>query len=340
MVIKMSEEKTIECRNEILFLYDTTNANPNGDPYENKPRLDPWTERNIVSDTRLKRTVRDYLLDRKQKIFVRIVYNKDGSLKTKEELSEEIWAEAGGEKQAAIKKFNETFIDYRLFGATVPIGKKSSKNKSVHWTGPVQFKFGQSLHPVDVMNLKGTTVLPSKADKTMGTFVDFWYLPYSLVSFYGIANEEQAKNTGLTDDDLNTLMDAMWNGTKGLTSRSKFGQMPRLLVRVSYESHFHIGALDTYVTLLDAMSGKPVTELPNGGKMIRSVDEVHIDLSKLVDVLKRNAGKIQKIEIRYDESAHFVIDGKVQDNLLEQLSNIEEFREKVFEIKDKVWTAG
>ena len=38
--------KTIKNRSEILFLYDITDANPNGDPVdENKPRVDEKLEK-------------------------------------------------------------------------------------------------------------------------------------------------------------------------------------------------------------------------------------------------------------------------------------------------------
>lgn len=63
----------IKDRSEILFLYDIRDGNPNGDPMdENKPRIDEETGVNIVTDVRLKRTIRDYLHDFKgQEIFVR-----------------------------------------------------------------------------------------------------------------------------------------------------------------------------------------------------------------------------------------------------------------------------
>ena len=64
----MSEIK----RTEILFHYDVQNGNPNGDPTdENKPRIDEETGYNIVTDVRLKRTVRDYM-------FSYLGYNQDG----------------------------------------------------------------------------------------------------------------------------------------------------------------------------------------------------------------------------------------------------------------------
>ena len=51
-------------RSEIMFLYDLADGNPNGDPLNsNKPRMDDNGKINIVSDVRLKRTVRDYLSD-------------------------------------------------------------------------------------------------------------------------------------------------------------------------------------------------------------------------------------------------------------------------------------
>ena len=52
----------IKNRNEFLFLYDIKNGNPNGDPDENRPRIDDVTKRCYVTDVRLKRFVRDYLI--------------------------------------------------------------------------------------------------------------------------------------------------------------------------------------------------------------------------------------------------------------------------------------
>ena len=75
----MSEIKN---RSEILFLYDIQNANPNGDPNdENKPRMDEETGRNLVTDVRLKRTIRDYINQKGNDIFVReVIYDKDGHI--------------------------------------------------------------------------------------------------------------------------------------------------------------------------------------------------------------------------------------------------------------------
>lgn len=57
---------------DILYLYDAKLTNPNGDPdEENKPRMDEATGRNLVSDVRLKRYLRDFWLNNGEDIWVR-----------------------------------------------------------------------------------------------------------------------------------------------------------------------------------------------------------------------------------------------------------------------------
>ena len=64
---------------EFLFIYDAALCNPNGDPdQDNKPRMDRATKTNLVSDSRLKRYIRDYLIDKfatdsDQDVFVRMM---------------------------------------------------------------------------------------------------------------------------------------------------------------------------------------------------------------------------------------------------------------------------
>lgn len=63
--------------NEILYIYDAKLTNPNGDPdEENRPRMDYEREINLVSDLRLKRYIRDYLVMKGHDIFVRRVDDK------------------------------------------------------------------------------------------------------------------------------------------------------------------------------------------------------------------------------------------------------------------------
>jgi len=299
----------VKNRSEIVFLYDVKDANPNGDPLdENKPRIDEETGINIVTDVRLKRTIRDYLMDFKdQEIFVREITDEkgkiqDAKLRAKDFLKgfEDLESKGFNEEKNIIKdKIVESCIDVRLFGATIPLDlsiKEGSKTKSVTGsitlTGPVQFRMGRSLHKVEMKHIKGTGAFASKAGATQKTFREEDILPYSLICFYGIINENAAKHTKLTEEDVGLLLDGLWNGTKNLISRSKAGQMPRLLLKVNYkESNYHIGDLDKRIKL---RSEKNDVE-------IRDISDVVLDASELIETLNRNKDKIESIDIKYDE---------------------------------------
>jgi len=281
----------VKNRSEILFIYDVKDANPNGDPIdENKPRIDEETGVNIVTDVRLKRTIRDYLFEHKgMEIFIREIRKDDGNLKTKEERLEEF---------NDPKEIIEKCIDIRLFGATTAV-----ENKTMTLTGPVQFKFGRSLHKVDITYVKGTTVMPSQADRKQGTFTEKYILPYSLIVFYGVVNENAAKtqNIPLTNEDVDLMLEAMWYGTKNLISGSKFGQMPRLLLQVIYKENqnFHVGELDKLVTIK--------TDKPD--EALRDITDVKIEIMGLVDTLKKHANKIEKIRLKWDDRVNLVYNG-------------------------------
>jgi len=284
-------ENVIQNRSEILFLYDVKDGNPNGDPVdENKPRIDEETNENIVTDVRLKRTIRDYLYEYKnQEIFIREIRKEYSKLVTKEERMNQLG------KDSIINKC----IDIRLFGSTTAV-----ENQTLALTGPVQFKFGRSLHKVDLTYIKGTTVMPSGQEKKQGTFTERYILPYSLIAFYGIVNENAAKmqNIPLTNNDIDLMMEGIWNGTKNLISGTKFGQMPRLLMQVIYKENqnFFIGELDKYISIQSDLQDEA----------LRDISDLKIDITKLVNVLKNHQDKIESIKYKVDERVNFVLDGK------------------------------
>jgi len=282
----------VKNRSEILFLYDVTDANPNGDPVdENKPRIDEETGVNIVTDVRLKRTIRDYLRDYKNKdVFIIETRDSKGNLRTKED-------RLGDFKTS--EDLLEKCIDIRLFGATTAV-----EGKTMTLTGPVQFKYGRSLHKVDMTYVKGTTVMPSKADRKQGTFTEKYILPYSLIVFYGVVNENAAITQGirLSEEDVSLMLESIWNGTKNLISGSKFGQTPRLLIQVMYkENNFHIGELDRRISL----------NSDKDDKEIRDISDIAVDITSLVKVLTDCKDRIEKIRMKVDERVAFVKDGAV-----------------------------
>jgi len=186
-------------------------------------------------------------------------------------------------------------LDVRLFGCTLPFEfkhEKKAKSGSVTYTGPVQFKMGYSMHPVKCELVKGTGAFASGEDKDNKTFRQEYILPYSLILFFGIVNDRAAKITGLTEDEVDFMLRAMWDGTKNLISRTKAGQTPRVLMRVVYkDGDFHIGELDKGVSFI---YDKP-------GESIRDITDGVIDFSKLLKLLGSNANKIEKVELRLAE---------------------------------------
>lgn len=281
----------VKNRSEILFLYDVTDANPNGDPLdENKPRIDEGTKVNIVTDVRLKRTIRDYLYEyKKEEIFIREIRDNTGNLRTKEDRLKDF--------KNNPKEVIDNCIDIRLFGATTAV-----EDQTMALTGPVQFKYGRSLHRVDPTYIKGTTVMPSAAERKQGTFTERYILPYSLIAFYGVVNENAAmtQEIQLTENDVSLMLEGMWNGTKNLISGSKFGQIPRLLLQVVYkEGNFYIGEMDKRIS--------PVSDI--SGERIRNISEVKIDITNLVKSLNDHKDKIDKIRLKVDGRIVFIKDG-------------------------------
>jgi len=293
--------EVIKNRSEIVFLYDIKDANPNGDPLdENKPRIDEETGINIVTDVRLKRTIRDYLMNFKEKeIFVReICYDEkegfiqDGKMRAKN-------------KDEDPEKILKECIDVRLFGGVIPLEKAS-----ITFTGPVQFRMGRSLHKVEMKHIKGTGAFASKPKSKQATFREEDILPYSLICFYGIINENAAQHTQLTGDDVTLLLDGIWNGTKNLISRSKAGQMPRLLLKVNYkEKNYHIGDLDKLIKIKDI-------EKLNHEK-IRDISEITLDTTELIQTLNENNDKIESIDIKIGDRVNIDfsgLDGSITQN--------------------------
>lgn len=314
----------LENRSELVFLYDIKDANPNGDPMdENKPRIDEETEINIVTDVRLKRTVRDYLHNfRNQPIFIIKEITEEGIQKTRELRLKELNIKSKKDGEQLLGKY----IDLRLFGATIAV-----EDMPLTWIGPVQFRFGRSLHKVEARTIKGTSVMPSGEKKKAGTFIETQILPYSLICFYGIINENASKATGLTEEDVNLLLDGIWNGTKNLITRSKVGQIPRFLVRVIYkDKNYHIGDLEKKIGIGNDKNRKD----------LRDISELKLDITELINTLKENKGKIEKIEYEVNSDVAFSVDGtvvkgksigdklKIDDKISVERLNLEIFKPK------------
>ncbi|MCZ6103755.1 type I-B CRISPR-associated protein Cas7/Csh2 [Campylobacter ureolyticus] len=263
---------------ELLFIWDAKMTNPNGDMLnDNAPRFDETDRKAIVSDVRVKRTIRDDLQDRKNKtIFV----NNPETVQSAETRFNEL------QKLSNLKDIKEVFlscIDNRLFGGVAP-------SKNIQIIGAVQFSWAKSLNQTETILSQGTGAF-GKDGKNNKTFRTDNYLPYALFAMYGTINSINAKKSNATEDDINEMIDSMWNGTKLLNTRSKIGQKPRALFRIIYSDTYVIGLLDELISIKNKNSDD-----------IRKFDECEICFDELIEAIKIADEKIEKIEIYYDES--------------------------------------
>jgi CRISPR-associated protein Csh2 len=272
-------------RREILFIYSVKDANPNGDPLNaNHPRYDQETGQILVSDVRIKRTVRDQWLRGGHTVFI------DAEPKTMatrvEELKKELDVESGAE---AIQRC----LDARLFGVTY-----AYKKESFSWTGPVQFKWGRSLHQSKPELIQGTGAFATSDDSEQRTFRNEYIVPFVVLGVYGVANQNASETTGATEEDVDALISALWEGTINLITRSKIGHRPELLLEIVYKDGFQglICALDEKVTLLKDGNSLDIEQQLS----LRSLDGIDLDISKITAQISKLEDHIQSVNLRHE----------------------------------------
>ncbi len=266
-------------------------SNPNGDPDENRPRIDPLTKRNLVTDFRLKRTVRDYLTNSLGKtVFIRAEEDKKGNLKRIEDLGEPYIKDGKVDKGRLLNDH----IDIRLFGVLFAVSEVTFKR-----VGPIQFAIGQSLNPVEEIPVRMSRIVPTKEGAQAGTFGEKFILRYSFIVFHGFLNDTAARDD-LTEDDVSLMLKAMWHGTNNLSTTSKYGQQSRLLLRLRYKEPLaYIGDLDRRLKLLPA-SGFSDTDLSK----VEDLSQIVLDTTALNSTIESNSSILSNID--YWESPELV----------------------------------
>lgn len=299
---------TVQNRSEVLYLFDATNANPNGNPLSgsNRPRYDPDTQKAIVTDVRLKRYIRDQLEDDGHTILVSGLRTKEGEAYAREELMamcvDAETPEEAAEQADIFNEFRQTAADVRYFGATMSVDPDPddptiaaailNDAPGAHIQGPVQFSPATTLHPV-VMNTESnslTSVIGTQKGKSQGGFqLDDHRIKYGLFAAHGLINELAAETSGLTEEDVERLDTICWRSLKNqATSRSKLGQEPRLYLRVEYDDdQFQLGDLNQ---LLSIYSEKPHKEL-------RSIRELYLDVGELLETLHTYEGRLKNVHV-------------------------------------------
>ncbi len=200
-------------RHDIYLLFEVTNGNPNGDPDAgNMPRLEPNTNRGIVSDVCLKRKIRNYIEtfrpERNGNAFE--VFVKSGP--ALERTITQAVKENNNNAEETVKWLYREFYDIRAFGGVLAVGDAVMKGSSHGQVrGPVQFTFSQSfdsINPLDITITRcvATTINDESKERTMGSkFV----VPYGLYGAKIYVSPAFAERTGFTNHDLDVLFEAL-----------------------------------------------------------------------------------------------------------------------------------
>lgn len=284
-------------KSEVLYLYESKYSIPNGDPFTGEQRYDDETKRVLVSDVRIKRYIRDYFIEQNQmdegKYEIFVFNDKtqvaEGSKESGSSARmQSLWAKYYPKKpekkmlEKAALELLQKCIDVRLFG-----GISTEKEAAVNITGPVQFALlNPSLNKVDLRIHQNTSVFSSSADKSRGAIGTTSVVPYALNQIHGWINPYSAKNSGLTEIDINELFVAMWNSINNSNTRSKSNQSSVLLIQIIYRNpNDKLYGTDKLISISSSKEEE----------QIRDMEDFSFDFS-LID----NVAKSEKVrEIRF-----------------------------------------
>jgi CRISPR-associated protein Csh2 len=295
----MNANQQLDLKNlkkELLFYYESR-QNPNGDPgFENQPRLMP-DGTIMVTDVRIKRTIRDYAKGKYgETLFVD--FGEDGGAVKADERAKEI---LGGNLTNAIKGLAVKTFDVPLFGGLVTI--RGEKGDSQKLTGPVQFAIGRSVNKVQILNpmITGRFVGKEKKSdsedeeseqKQHSTFGKFYAVDYALIKIQGAVNPanlgeylEDAAFVESFKKAESKLFNCLWEGTNALITRSKFPQRSIFLLEVTYDSSIY-NDLPVLIEEDSALKGRAsgLTTSP-------------LKFNGLLEALKARKAKVQKVRL-------------------------------------------
>ena len=251
-------------RHEFVLFFDVTNGNPNGDPDAgNLPRLDPETNRGLVSDVCLKRKIRNYVELAKEKEPGYRIYVTEGAILNNAHREAYAAIRPGDEAVAKAAKLNpkgdeemarlrrwmcDNFFDIRSFGAVLSTGINAGQVR-----GPVQLTFARSVEPVLPLEVSITRMAATNEkekqqreaggddertdNRTMGRK---HIIPYGLYRAHGFVSAPLAshstKGTGFTEADLDLLWKALTDMFEHDRSAARGEMATRALIVFAHDS--------------------------------------------------------------------------------------------------------
>lgn len=252
---------TITNRYDFALIFEVVNGNPNGDPDAgNLPRLDPETNRGLVTDVSLKRKIRNYvdLARHGQEGFH--IYVEEGAIlndKHREAYKALRPGDAKVDKDAKLNPKDDAeakkltafmcanFFDIRTFGAVMSTGVNAGQVK-----GPVQLTFARSAEPIMPLEISITRMAATneaeKKQKAEGddsndrvdnrTMGRKHIVPYGLYVAHGFISAKFAERTGFSENDLDLLFEALSSMFEHDRSAARGEMATRKLVVFKHEN--------------------------------------------------------------------------------------------------------
>lgn len=234
----------IKNRYEFVYLFDVANGNPNGDPDAgNMPRLDPETNKGLVTDVSLKRKIRNYVALEKELEPGHAIYMQEKSVlnnqhkKAYDALSLKPEAKKLPKEEAKARELTawmcKNFFDVRTFGAVMTTEVNAGQVR-----GPVQLAFASSIEPVvpleiTITRMAVTNEKESDKERTMGRK---HILPYGLYRVHGFISAKLAERTGFSEDDLQLIWRSLLNMFEHDRSAARGEMAARKLIVFKHEN--------------------------------------------------------------------------------------------------------
>jgi CRISPR-associated protein Csh2 len=330
---------TIQHSSDILFVYEAIQCNPNGDPdQENKPRMDYDTKTNLVTDTRIKRFIRDYLksINEDEVIFVDMEGNSKVSVDSKLKAVVKRTIENSAELEAAFKDSPDSLKAYEEVvessegnpdAVWAAITDKKFKHKSVNYellAYLVKQKFvdirmfGSAFavggftkaytgpiqlnwgYSLNRVELMDSNSIVTIMNDDSSTFGKDYRLHYSLLAVNGTINKNAAKATGLTDEDVNVFRDAIWKSIPATPTRSKLNQYPKLYIEVKYKEDVSNGQFGDLRNYIEVKAKEGISE-----KQVRRFSDLLFDTSRLQTLLEENKDVIHEVIVKTSPDVSF-----------------------------------
>src|SRR5690554_4482502 len=231
-------------RYEFVYLFDITNGNPNGDPNAgNMPRLDPETNRGLVTDVCLKRKIRNFVEMAREKESGFAIYMQEKSVLNNQHKQayealgiEPVAKKLPKDQQQALELTQwmcRNFFDVRTFGAVMTTEVNAGQVR-----GPVQLAFASSIDPVvplevSITRMAVTNEKDLEKERTMGRK---HIIPYGLYRVHGYVSAKLAQKTGFSEDDLQLLWQSLINLFEHDRSAARGEMAARQLILFKHES--------------------------------------------------------------------------------------------------------